>query len=152
MANFHVVRLPRETLAVHACRYILQRVIHDVDFAWHMRGTETMDAAIRGVCEATGESPDDLLRKIEAGIARNQAGQYPRVTELVRQIERLQRRAGELAHDPFALPDEPSDNARQRRALMRIEEHIEYVRRSGIALDIDAIQDALDARFEKARN
>jgi hypothetical protein len=150
LSDFHVPRRDGETEAVHACRWILARVCHDVDFAWYMVGTESLACAIRGLAEATGETEESLGASIDRQVIRLQKRKEPEVERLRERISSLEDRIADLERD---LEDDSigsKSDIQYACALGEIKDHLSFVRIGVCEIDIDLIERLTELRFTKA--
>jgi seryl-tRNA synthetase len=147
LSDFYVPRREGETEAVHACRWILARVCHDVDFAWYMVGTESLACAIRGLAEATGETEESLSASIDRQVIRLQKRKEPEVERLRERIESLEDRIADLKDDSAGSESE----IQYLCAMGEIQDHLSFVRIGVCEIDIDLIERLTKLRFSKVR-
>ena len=81
------------TKAEQAVRHILDRVIRDRNFSWHMMGSESLSLCLQAEMERTGKTANEVERELstkmkDADLAGAQPAELPILREKLDRIER----------------------------------------------------------------
>lgn len=131
-----------ESMAIKACRHILNRVTDDSDFAWYMLHTEGLRKCVDAFALWYKRDPDELHKTITDAGTEAIRKRIPRVKVLEAEIDSL-RDAGCKSDDEDDWHFEIKALRFSSQSVANVEDLLHYCRMRGERPTVEAIEAAL---------